>query len=176
VATILTHPAVPLALAVGLGSKAISPRLAVAGVAACIIPDLDVIGFYLGVPYDSLLGHRGLSHSLGFALLLAAIALAASRRLDSSASTAFWFVGVAAASHGLIDMLTNGGLGVMLLWPLSDARYFFPVRPIEVSPLGISPLLGERGIRVFRSELLWVWIPAIALAAAMFGWRRRRAR
>jgi inner membrane protein len=176
VATILTHPAVPLALAVGLGSKAISPRLALAGVAASIIPDLDVVGFYLGVPYGSVLGHRGFTHSLGFALLLAVIALAASRRLDSRSSTAFWFVGVCAASHGLIDMLTNGGLGVALFWPVSDSRYFFPARPIQVSPLSISPLLGERGIRVLGSELLWVWLPAIASCGALLEWRRWCAR
>jgi hypothetical protein len=35
-----------------------------------ILPDADVIGFTLGIPYNSVWGHRGLSHSLCFALVL----------------------------------------------------------------------------------------------------------
>lgn len=42
----------------------------------------------------------------------------------------------ATASHALLDMLTDGGLGVALFVPVSNARLFFPVRPIAVSPIG----------------------------------------
>jgi membrane-bound metal-dependent hydrolase YbcI (DUF457 family) len=41
--TILTHTAVPLALGLGLGPRAIPPRLLVAGVTASMVPDLDVL-------------------------------------------------------------------------------------------------------------------------------------
>ncbi len=34
------------------------------------IPDLDAIGFWLGVPYKSFFGHRGFTHSIAFAVLL----------------------------------------------------------------------------------------------------------
>ncbi len=44
------------------------PRLWLVGAACTVVPDLDAIGFFLGVRYASLLGHRGLSHSLLFAL------------------------------------------------------------------------------------------------------------
>src|SRR5262245_30471971 len=43
--TILSHPAVPLALALGLGRKTVPPRLAQIGVVASILPDLDVLAF-----------------------------------------------------------------------------------------------------------------------------------
>jgi inner membrane protein len=36
-----------------------------------ILPDADVIGFFNGVEYESLLGHRGLTHSLAFAAVVA---------------------------------------------------------------------------------------------------------
>ena len=33
-----------------------------------MLPDLDVIGFFFGVRYDDMLGHRGITHSLAFAM------------------------------------------------------------------------------------------------------------
>ena len=39
------------------------------------------------------------------------------------------------ASHGVLDALTDGGPGVAFLAPFDDTRYFFPWRPIRVSPL-----------------------------------------
>ncbi|UUZ48168.1 metal-dependent hydrolase [Massilia sp. B-10] len=74
--TILTHPAVPLMLGLALGPALVPRRLLLAGVAASILPDLDVIGFRLGISYGQELGHRGVSHALVFALLLGLIALA----------------------------------------------------------------------------------------------------
>lgn len=37
--------------------------------ACAVLPDIDSIGFALGIPYGSLFGHRGLTHSLLFALI-----------------------------------------------------------------------------------------------------------
>jgi hypothetical protein len=54
--TIMTHAAVPLALAVGLGTRAVPPRLLAAGVVVAILPDADVVGFRLGVSYEDALG------------------------------------------------------------------------------------------------------------------------
>jgi len=73
-------------------------------------------------------------------------------------------------------MLTNGGMGVALLWPLSDERLFFPTRVIEVSPLSISHILSPRGVVVFSSELLWIWLPALAICITAIAARRLRPR
>ena len=72
-------------------------------------------------------------------------------------------------SHPLLDALTNGGLGVALFAPFSAERYFFPFRPIEVSPLGMR-FFSARGLEVLASEIVWVWLPAllIYLAAKMY--------
>ena len=173
--TVLTHPAVPLALAVALGSRVIDRRLMIAGVVASVIPDLDVIGLRAGIAYEDVAGHRGITHSLVFAVLLGLIALFWTRSLRASRTSAFLFVSISAASHGLLDMLTNGGLGVALFWPFSDARYFFPERVIEVSPLRVRRVFGEAGARVFASEILWVWLPAVAIATVAYAARKRRA-
>ncbi len=172
--TLLTHPAVPLALALGLGERAVSKRLLGAGIVASVLPDLDVLAFNFGVPYWTQYGHRGISHSLVFALLIALIGLASARRLQSTRGRAFAFLFVATASHGALDALTNGGLGVLFLWPFSGERLFWPVRPIEVSPIGLSRFVSARGLAVLRSELVWVWLPLFAAAAAAFFVRRSR--
>jgi inner membrane protein len=71
---------------------------------------------------------------------------------------------LATASHGVFDALTNGGRGIAFFAPFSSTRYFFPFRPIEVSPLSITRFLSERGWLVLRSELYWVWLPSGAFA------------
>jgi inner membrane protein len=55
------------------------------------------------------------------------------------------------ASHGLLDTLTDGGLGIALLWPFSNARYFATWRPIPVAPIG-PRLFGARGILLMLHE------------------------
>src|SRR5262249_21610864 len=136
VPTIISHAAVPLALAFGLGREIAPRRLVQIGVVASILPDLDVLAFGLGIPYADPLGHRGFSHSLVFAALVGLAAACAFRTLGVTFARTFWFVFAATASHGLLDSLTNGGLGVAFLWPFSDERYFAPLTMIQVSPIG----------------------------------------
>jgi inner membrane protein len=82
------------------------------------------------------------------------------------------------ASHGLLDALTNGGLGPALLWPFSAERYFAPITPIRVSPIGTN-FFGPRALPVLLSEMKWVWLPTAGLAmiaVLAFRWRNRRIR
>ena len=167
--TLLSHPAVPLAIGLGLGSGVISRRLMVAGVAAAIVPDLDVYLEHL----TSAIGHRGVTHSLLFAIACGAFAALFARVLETKPLTAFAFIAAATASHPVLDAFTNGGAAIPFFWPFDDERYFMPVQPIEVSPLGIRRFFSERGVDVLLSELVWIWTPAIALCAAL-RWGRPR--
>jgi len=72
--SIITHAAVPLALWCAADRGRISPRLLAAGVIAAMLPDADVLAFALHIPYADAFGHRGASHSLLFACVLAALA------------------------------------------------------------------------------------------------------
>ena len=171
--SILSHPALPLAIGLSLGSGLVSTRLLVAGVVASILPDADVIAFHFGIPYGSALGHRGLSHSIAFALIVGLSGAWASRALHAKAWTAFAFLFVATVSHGVLDSLTDGGQGIAFLWPLSAERFFAPFRVIEVSPIGVSRFLSARGVTVLVSEMTWVWLPCAGLAAALWAMRRR---
>ena len=172
--TVFSHTAVPLAAGAGLRTRAAPPRLIAAGVLGAMLPDADVLAFKAGIPYGDAIGHRGASHSIAFALLLGALAAAAAPALRTTRLRAFLLVGLATLSHPLLDAITNGGLGVALLWPLSDERFFAPWRVIEVSPIGLGRFLSERGLAVLRSEALWIWLPAAILAIGfrLVRWRR----
>lgn len=161
--SIISHPTVVLALGPVFARVGVAPRLWIVGAVCTVIPDLDSIGFFGGVPYASLFGHRGLSHSLLFALTLALILAPLCRRLSPKASlaTVIGFLFLCTASHGLLDALTNGGLGVAFFSPFVQHRYFFPWRPIAVSPLSVSRFLAGRGLHVLWSELRWVVLPSL---------------
>ena len=165
--TILSHPAVPLAIGLGLGSGVVSKRLLLAGVAASIIPDLDV---YIREVWDAV-AHRGVTHTPVFAMLVAVSAALVARALKATHTTAFLFIFIATLSHPLLDMATNGGSGIPILWPLSDERYFWPYTPIEVSPLGVARFFSERGLEVIQSEFAWICLPAAVVALGMSVWR-----
>jgi len=166
--TVLTHPAIPLAIGLGLGRDVIPTPLLIAGVAVSVLPDLDVLAFRFGISYASDFGHRGFSHSLLFAVVLALLGACAFRYFQASFGRAFWFLFLAAVSHGILDAFTNGGLGVAFLWPWSAERFFVPVRVIQVAPLGISGLFSPRGVSVLISEILWVWIPCVMVGIGVY--------
>jgi inner membrane protein len=167
VPTIISHAAVPLLVAFGLGHRRVSGAVLAAGVAAAMAPDLDVAAFTLGIPYEHQLGHRGASHALFTAALLAIAGAVSLRALGASLLATFAFLFGSAASHGLLDSVTNGGHGVALLWPFADDRLFAPFRPILVSPIGLSRFLSSDALPVLASELVWIWVPGAALAIAV---------
>src|SRR5258708_33227849 len=113
----------------------------VAGEVCSVLPDLDVIGFRFGVHYGDFWGHRGFTHSLVFAALIASAALVLVFR-DSVPKIGrfplFLYLFLATASHGLLDAMTNGGLGVAFFSPFNNHRYFLPWRPIRVSPIAVT--------------------------------------
>jgi inner membrane protein len=74
---------------------------------------------------------------------------------------------LATASHGLLDALTDGGLGVGFWLPFHNARSFLPWRPIPVSPLGLEAFFGARGGAILAAEARWIWCPVLVLAGAL---------
>ncbi len=178
--TSFTH-AISGAVLAPLAPAPVSPRKAALALAAvAIAPDLDVVGFYLGVPYGHPLGHRGLFHSLPFSALLALGVVLVCFREIPRASRAFFgmtaLVFVAASSHGLLDAATDGGRGVGLLLPFDRQRYFLPWRPLPTSPLELDVFLGPRGFSVLRRETWLVGAPCAALFVALALLRRLRGR
>jgi inner membrane protein len=162
--TIITHAAPVLASRFALKKRSFPVRLFWLALFCAILPDLDVIGFRFGVQYADWLGHRGFSHSFPFAAFCAGLAALAAPALRCHRALAAVIVFLAVASHILLDALTSGGLGVAALWPFSNERFFFPWRPIRVSPFSPRAFLSARGVAVIVSELLWVWLPCFLVA------------
>jgi len=73
---------------------------------------------------------------------------------------------VVTASHGILDAMTDGGRGIAFFAPFDTTRYFFPWRPVRVSPISIRAFFSARGLQILSSELLFIWLPTTLLWAA----------
>lgn len=164
-ASAFSHVIVAVAMGKAFRNKELRWRELSVGAFCSVLPDLDVIGFPLGVQYGDLWGHRGLTHSLLFAALLAGtlVALSYRGRQAIAMTGLFFYFFFCTASHGVLDAMTNGGLGVAFFSPFDTTRYFFPARPVLVSPIGIGEFFSEYGVRVLASEAVWIGLPALAL-------------
>jgi len=174
-ASAFSHAVVALSIGTCFYRPSVSKRVWVAGVVCSVLPDLDVIGFRFGIRYADFWGHRGFTHSLIFAALLAgAVAMITFRRGTSGIGPfpLFAYLFLATASHGVLDAMTNGGLGVAFFSPFDNRRYFLPWRPILVSPIAITRFFSPRGYAILRSELLWIWLPAALFGALVLSLRR----
>jgi inner membrane protein len=175
--TSIAHAAPALALIPAFWQPGTPQRLWVLGVVCAAAPDLDVIAFAFGIPYEHPLGHRGLCHSIPFAAAAAAVLTLLAfpaPRSGFSRVRAWGYLFLATASHGVLDAFTNGGRGIALLAPFDWSRIFFAFRPIEVSPLRVGAFLSTRGLSILANEFLWVWLPFGVLGAALLLWRVRQ--
>ena len=140
-----------------------------------VAPDLDTpLLRALQVPRGTLFSHRGFFHSAMFLTVFAGVlaVFAARRHPWQSAAwlTVLW--AASAITHPLLDMLTDGGGGVMLLYPFTSERLFFPWRPIHVSPLSIRAFFGRAGY-ILKSEFPFC-VAALAIGLAALSLRPRR--
>lgn len=133
-----------------------------------VAPDLDLIGWPLGISPGSLLGHRGLTHSIPVAVALGAlVAMLLPRDLSRRRRiTAAFVLILATVTHGLLDALTTYAPSGPALWaPFSNQRYRFHW----------MPLTGAGGLRTdFLQELLYVCVPCLVIIV-LLEWRVRRA-
>src|SRR5215510_2832053 len=178
--SVFSHAIAAVAVgAAAVGGRSRAPVWVLGGLCA-VVPDLDVVtSFVFRIPYRDMLGHRGLSHSLLTAVVLALLVTAVARRAwpeSPGAATLWLYFFAATASHGFLDAMTNGGLGVAFFAPFSDSRYFFPWRPILVSPISLQRFFSQRGLDVLESELLVVWLPTLLLVVMAHTFKRRWAR
>jgi inner membrane protein len=106
-------------------------RMIVACAVAAALPDVDFL-----LP----MRHRGLSHSIGAAVLAGAVAFAW-LKFSNSRGAARWAVVIAVAygTHVLFDWLgadTSAPRGLMALWPFSSSFY--------ISDLGVFDSVDRR--------------------------------
>ncbi|QNM82099.1 metal-dependent hydrolase [Sphingomonas sabuli] len=174
--TVLTHAVLPLVGVVALSSPPVSRRLVVAAMVAGMLPDADVVGRAFGIPHTADLGHRGATHSILFAALAGFIGLTLHRWFDVPRRRAALVLFLSTLSHPLTDMLTDGGKGMMLFWPVEHDRFAFLARPVTVSHVGLQDLFSGRIWSVLASEAVFLIAPAIVLGLLFHAARRSFAR
>ena len=174
-ASLFGHAFIAIALGKSFSRKQRTWKLIILAIVCAIIPDVDVISFQFGISYGSFWGHRGFTHSLFFALLfgvLVSFLFYRKQFLTKKGILLILFFFLCTASHSILDAMTTGGYGVAFFSPLSDTRYFFPWRPIKVSPLGILRFFSERGLQVIRTEIVWIGVPGMLYMITAFLIRR----
>jgi inner membrane protein len=159
-----SHAVVALSIGTCFYRPQIAKRVWIAAAICSVVPDLDAIGFRFGIPYADFWGHRGFTHSLVFAAVLAgivALAIFQRRAVRIGRFALFGYLFLATASHGVLDAMTDGGMGVAFFSPFDTTRYFLPWRPIRVSPIAVTRFFTPRGLAILQNEAVWIWLPAI---------------
>lgn len=140
--TVIAHALIGAGLFRAVRGPGDAGRLGPAVAAAlAVLPDADV-AWRAWTEYERPFGHRGMTHSLAFAVAAGAVAAwALRRRIARPEGGLFLAVTFAActATHGLFDAMTLGGRGVGFLLPFDATRTFFGVRPIPAAPFSPDP-------------------------------------
>ncbi len=147
------------------GNAEASPLFWLGAIVASNLPDIDLIGLLLGLPFQR--AHRQSTHSL---LVLAALLLAVwllHAVIQGPISLVYFLAwGVALLAHPLLDVVTTGptdaaaGFGIPLFWPLSSRRWALR-RPLFRS----APIRAYRSIKTLSAAILpeLIWCAAFSL-------------
>ena len=137
-------------------------RLMALGLAASVLPDLDLLWFFL-VDHRRQVHHTYLPHKPFAWLAALAVAAAALRLLGASrpAWTALAVLGVNVMLHLVLD--TTAG-GIRWLWPWSEAE------------LAMSQPVARHHPWYLNFVLHWTFALELALLAAALWWWRRPAK
>ncbi len=151
--TPVSHAAVGFAIAAWTQQRPPTRRVCLVAAGCAVLPDIDFFGWPVA--------HRGLTHSLAFAIAAAAAATFIFFRgpqWSPQRARVAVALGVAALSHGFLDALSTYSYGVGFFVPFSQQRYRFPW-----TPLGNPSLAGQ-----LVQEALVVFLPAVLLAWLAF--------
>jgi len=169
-------------------SKKLGRRAVWIGAVCGALPDADIISAGFG-PWASLVHHRGMTHSLTFALVAApVIGWAVWRWLDRDETAAdtgargsprvrrgtvwLWsqLAFLALVTHPLLDICTS--YGTQFLWPFSDARLAIDAVPI-IDPIYTFSLFAALIVgRIYRQRLrvgAWAGVIALVLTTGYLG-------
>ncbi len=175
-ASVFGHAALAGAMGAALPSRLRRRGVIATGMLCSMMPDLDVISFNLGIPYHGFWGHRGMTHSILFGAglgLMMMLIFHFREEIKDKAILGFYYI-VCTVSHGVLDGMTTGGMGIAYFSPFDDGRYFLPYRMIQVSPLGISRFFNKWGLEVLKSEFVWIGIPSLIFIGLAIGIRKLR--
>jgi inner membrane protein len=178
-ATILSHSVVALTCGYVVAGRCATWKFWVASILCSILPDVDVAAFWFDIPYEGFWGHRGFTHSLAFAAIVGYLAANCfAKEIDPPMSRKPWlftYFFALTASHGVLDAMTDGGLGIAFFTPFDTTRYFLPWRPIPVSPIG-TDFFSRWGAEVLLAEIFRIWLICLVIFAGSYIFFQRKPR
>jgi inner membrane protein len=155
VPTPISHAAVGFAIAAWTGPGAPTRRACLVAAACAALPDIDVVGSLFHVSNASLFGHRGITHSLAFAFVGAALAAGiffrGHARMTGVLSLAF-------LSHACLDALSTYSVGIAFFAPFSQQRYRFLWTPLGVRSGSVGGQIIQEAVVLLVPALLVAWI------------------
>jgi len=170
-----THAVASIALGRAYTTRSVPVRFWVLSSVCAVAPDIDVLANRLGYDHTTMFGHRGVTHSFLFAILLSGLVVLLFFRKPVegmiSRLSLFAFFFLATASHSVLDAMVDGTLGVAFFAPFSPGRFFLPWRPIASSPIGLA-FFSSAGAATLLNEIVWVWVPSLMVLIAP--WLRSR--
>ena len=161
-----SHSVAGLALGTTPFSRKVPRRIWWLAPLCAAIPDLDTLWSFGMQGSHAWYAHRGITHTPAFAVVLAFVVLrAAFPEVDSPAERRrIWLaLFLATVSHGLLDALSTPGPGIPFLFPFSTERFKFAWLPIRANPNAFHHGVVRLLLKSIGPELLWIWIPSLAL-------------
>jgi inner membrane protein len=160
----LTQIVLGAAVAEAVAGRKMGAKAALWGAIAGTIPDLDVFLSPFFHPIDAALMHRGVSHSLLFALVVGPILGWVVHRLYGERyelKTWMWLFFLGIVTHPMLDMFTN--YGTSFLWPLDYRITFntvFVIDPLYTLPFIVFLIaaLSRKKESTWRKRWNWIGI------------------
>jgi inner membrane protein len=172
-----THAVASIALGRAYTARPLPFRFWLFSSICAVAPDIDVLANRFGYDHTTLFGHRGITHSFLFAVVLSGLVVLIFFRkpgiVGMSRLALFGIFFAATASHSILDAMVDGTLGVAFFVPFSTGRFFLPWRPIVSSPIGMA-FFSSAGAATLLNELVWVWLPSMIVIVTP--WLRNRYR
>jgi inner membrane protein len=157
VPTPISHATVGFAIAAWTQRPPPTRSLCLAAAACAALPDID----YFGWP----VAHRGITHSIAFAVGGAVVATALLFRAREDRMRVALVLFLAFLSHSLLDGLSSYSTGIAYFAPLSSERFRLPWTPLGDPEGRLSGQLVQ--------EVFVVLLPAFVLGWLAFRVRRR---
>lgn len=137
----LTQIVLGASVAEAVAGKKFGNKALLWGAIAGTIPDLDVFLRFLYHPIEASLVHRGISHSLLFAIFISPILahfISKLYRSENEYRSWLYLFFAALVTHPILDMFTN--YGTQFLWPLDTRISFntiFVLDPLYTVPFAV---------------------------------------
>lgn len=157
----LTQIVLGAAVGNAVAGKKLKNRALVYGAIAGTIPDMDIlVGMFLD-PIRAVEIHRGISHSVFFAALLAVLlgwlVSKIERKSKLSFKEGYWLFFLGLFTHALLDMFTTWG--TRLLWPVYSYPFAFKsvfvIDPLYTIPFIVCLILSMRQTENLKKRMYW---------------------